>query len=63
MMSPCKDCADRVLGCHSSCESYQAYTEKVKALRERRIADCDFIGYQKEQIHKQVRKRNMRRKK
>lgn len=32
MKVPCKDCPDRVLGCHDTCEKYQefkAYREKI----------------------------------
>ena len=55
MMSPCKDCPDRFVGCHSKCERYQAYSDKVKGIRERRERDNDFIGYQREQMRKQIR--------
>lgn len=55
MMSPCKDCPDRFVGCHSKCERYQAYSDKVKVVRERRERDNDFIGYQREQQRKQIR--------
>ena len=27
---PCMDCTDRVLGCHSKCEKYKEYSQKVK---------------------------------
>ena len=27
--SPCKDCEDRFLGCHSNCESYAAFQKKI----------------------------------
>ena len=55
MMSPCKDCPDRFVGCHSKCERYQTYSDKVKGIRERRERDNDFIGYQREQQRKQIR--------
>ena len=25
MLSPCKGCGDRVVGCHTSCKKYMAY--------------------------------------
>lgn len=27
--SPCLDCDDRVVGCHSSCEKYAAYRAEI----------------------------------
>lgn len=27
--APCKDCPDRVLGCHSKCERYSEYKKKI----------------------------------
>lgn len=35
---PCKDCKERVLGCHDRCELYQAYH---KANVERCIKQCE----------------------
>lgn len=31
IVPPCKDCADRVLGCHAGCEKYHAFREEVNA--------------------------------
>ena len=28
VIAPCKDCRDRVLGCHSHCEKYMTYKKK-----------------------------------
>lgn len=28
--SPCKDCMDRYLGCHSHCAEYQDFTKKIQ---------------------------------
>ena len=36
MLSPCKDCPDRALHCHSRCEKYQVYAEWCEAQREKR---------------------------
>lgn len=33
MKVPCHDCADRVVGCHSSCERYKLYAEECKRIR------------------------------
>lgn len=35
--SPCKDCPKRVLGCHSHCESYQAYSKANVERNEKRF--------------------------
>lgn len=36
--SPCKDCPDRQLGCHSLCEKYLAYArERDKINRNRQV--------------------------
>ena len=32
MLAPCKDCPDRVLGCHSVCEKYIAFDKYRKEL-------------------------------
>lgn len=44
--TPCKDCTDRVLGCHGHCEKYAAFraeTERVKALvKEQKDKYRDF---------------------
>lgn len=29
---PCKDCPDRVIGCHSTCEKYKAYNVEREKL-------------------------------
>lgn len=34
--SPCKDCNDRHVGCHGSCEEYLAFDRERKALNEDR---------------------------
>lgn len=36
MMSPCKGCGDREIGCHSKCEKYKAFKEPfIKAQQDR----------------------------
>lgn len=39
MKAPCLDCADRVVGCHSSCERYIAYAEECARIRRKRQLD------------------------
>ena len=59
MLSPCKDCQDRALHCHSRCEKYQIYAEWCEVRREKRKQeqaaqrgakirrDCQRFGYGK----------------
>lgn len=35
MLSPCKNCSRRFVGCHIQCSQYKAYTEDNTAIRER----------------------------
>ena len=32
--SPCKDCVDRQVGCHSTCEKYIAFRKELDDLHE-----------------------------
>ena len=34
--APCHDCEDRVLGCHDTCERFQAYRQKMAEVKENR---------------------------
>lgn len=40
--SPCKDCADRYLGCHSKCESYQEFYKKNQEEYKKRERESDL---------------------
>ena len=35
--APCKDCKDRKVGCHSTCEKYKAYQESNSKIRKARV--------------------------
>lgn len=38
MDAPCKDCPDRVLGCHSVCEKYKQFQEeRTRELERKRM--------------------------
>lgn len=39
MRGPCKDCPDRVVGCHSKCEKYKKFVEVCKQERHKRLVD------------------------
>lgn len=36
MKSPCKDCENRRVGCHSDCVHYKAYEYEIKEVRHLR---------------------------
>lgn len=36
MNVPCHGCGDRQIGCHSSCERYAEYTNKLIAIRKQK---------------------------
>lgn len=60
MKSPCRDCEDRTVGCHANCDRYKTFADKVRAQRERRARECEFIAYQRAQITKTIRKKRPR---
>jgi len=32
---PCKECAERHMGCHSECERYLKYKQQIKEIHEK----------------------------
>lgn len=36
MNSPCKNCNDRKIGCHSTCDKYELYSQERQLIREGR---------------------------
>lgn len=36
MTAPCKDCPDRVVGCHSTCKRYTEYAKEREEIRKKR---------------------------
>lgn len=55
--SPCKDCKNRYLGCHSECEKYIEYKEKKitqgKVLKTQKINAYNVDSYFKTKIEKE----------
>ena len=45
MICPCRDCYDRRIGCHSTCEKYIKWSNKKKAQKQERKRDNDYINY------------------
>ena len=59
LSAPCKDCGDRVIGCHSTCEKYKQfaserkeYVQKVKACRRK---DREYVEARQASIYKSLR--------
>lgn len=63
---PCKNCQDRVLGCHGTCQKYKdAKTENIKRSHEiisYKKIERDFVGYVINEYDK-ISKRNYRKNK
>lgn len=57
MKAPCKDCPDRVLGCHSKCEKYIAFSEENKLIYKDRVKNGVFINHTREKITAQYKKK------
>lgn len=44
--STCKDCNERYLGCHDSCEKYQAFKAQCRSVNNKEREDrCNSIGW------------------
>ena len=63
MKPPCKDCPRRTVGCHSSCEDYQAYRQQQEAMYAQRAegmnlgwAREDAVNYTRKHCGKQKRR-------
>ena len=39
----CKDCEKRVLACHDTCEDYQRFHQKRKAMNEKRWREGEML--------------------
>ena len=42
MNAPCKDCPKRVLGCHSNCAEYKAYSDTRQQINKQRRGEWVF---------------------
>ena len=59
-VSPCKDCGDRQLGCHSVCDKYMAYREYMDSVCRKRIEANGANAYQIKSIIARLDKVNKR---
>ena len=54
MSTPCKDCAERDVGCHSACTRYVEYKMQVDASREdrrRQKESCAYFYDKEKKVH------------
>ena len=58
--SPCKECADRLAGCHSTCGKYADWVEEEKAINDKILAAKATENLKAENEIKKSIKRNKR---
>ena len=46
--APCKECADRYLGCHGKCEAYKMFQEYNAKISEEKRKDFEYKMYKYE---------------
>lgn len=60
IVSPCKDCQNRELHCHSTCEEYKHYKAAIEESREEKRTEREansFIYETKNEIRKRYNRR------
>lgn len=45
VQSPCKGCSERVLNCHSRCDKYKAYKQKLEENRAKVNAETEIMQF------------------
>jgi len=64
VIPPCKDCKERHVNCHSSCEKYQLFKKENDALREKIRKDKDdyyaACASKNDRIEKAIKRRRSR---
>lgn len=58
--APCKECTERHVGCHATCEGYQAFVKECERVREERRKRNEEIHFQKQSIRKNKKKGGQR---
>lgn len=56
--SPCKNCTEHYVGCHSKCKPYTEYTQVLVAYREAKEYKGDVIRYVKDSNNRIRRRTN-----
>lgn len=56
--APCKDCPDRQVGCHSTCEKYLAFRKErnelnEKTYKQKEVEYADYTRYMRASREKQ----------
>lgn len=59
----CKDCPDRSMTCHISCERYRLFKEELQRRKDKEKIDNDIRNYRNETITKTKDKLAMRQRK
>lgn len=59
MNAPCKDCPQRILGCHDRCERYAQYRRAREEARERALARHELDNYERQRFDQIRRRRNL----
>lgn len=61
MITTCKDCADRTIGCHSTCEKYLAQKAEhdldAERIRNLKIQDYEFKKLAGDHRYKQIKRK------
>ena len=57
IMSPCKNCTDRCIGCHTTCGDYAIYKQELERRRTEVKAVNDITAFEKD-IKKKIAKAN-----
>ncbi len=63
MIAPCKDCAERHVGCHASCPRYGEYKAVCNDRRQKRAAYYTIKDYTVDSITKTKKAAHRRRRK
>ncbi len=50
--APCKDCEERVLGCHASCERYLSFKKEADLIRAKVVKQNFLDRFKRDQIAK-----------
>ena len=59
MLSPCKDCEKRELGCHSRCEAYRLYNEENERKRNERLIQSKISDLRMNNIGKAIKRKKV----
>lgn len=60
VLSPCKDCREREPHCHSKCDKYKAYKDKLEVNRTRYRLEADTYLFSQE-LKAKIAKRYLNR--